>query len=79
SKDGPPTEPGQNGTKPTDEVLTAQSPKELTGSKPLNLPNAESIQVKVRAVLKKREYRTKFTQNNFITAVRAMKEFCHKP
>uniref|UniRef100_A0A672NBJ2 Proton-coupled zinc antiporter SLC30A9, mitochondrial n=1 Tax=Sinocyclocheilus grahami TaxID=75366 RepID=A0A672NBJ2_SINGR len=32
----------------------------------------------VRAVLKKREYGTKYTQNNFITAVRAMNEFCLK-
>ncbi|CAL9707226.1 unnamed protein product [Knipowitschia caucasica] len=36
-------------------------------------------QVKVRAVLKKREYGAKYTQNNFITAVRAMNEFCLKP
>uniref|UniRef100_A0A8C2JES9 Proton-coupled zinc antiporter SLC30A9, mitochondrial n=2 Tax=Cyprinus carpio TaxID=7962 RepID=A0A8C2JES9_CYPCA len=34
---------------------------------------------KIRAVLKKREYGTKYTQNNFITAVRAMNEFCLKP
>uniref|UniRef100_A0A8C1F6V3 Proton-coupled zinc antiporter SLC30A9, mitochondrial n=1 Tax=Cyprinus carpio carpio TaxID=630221 RepID=A0A8C1F6V3_CYPCA len=34
---------------------------------------------KVRAVLKKREYGTKYTQNNFITTVRAMNEFCLKP
>ncbi len=33
----------------------------------------------VRAVLKKREYGTKYTQNNFITTVRAMNEFCLKP
>uniref|UniRef100_A0A665WMA4 Proton-coupled zinc antiporter SLC30A9, mitochondrial n=1 Tax=Echeneis naucrates TaxID=173247 RepID=A0A665WMA4_ECHNA len=33
----------------------------------------------VRAVLKKREYGPKYTQNNFITAVRAMNEFCLKP
>lgn len=33
----------------------------------------------VRAVLKKREYGSKYTQNNFITAVRAMNEFCLKP
>uniref|UniRef100_A0A672NCX9 Proton-coupled zinc antiporter SLC30A9, mitochondrial n=1 Tax=Sinocyclocheilus grahami TaxID=75366 RepID=A0A672NCX9_SINGR len=32
----------------------------------------------LRAVLKKREYGTKYTQNNFITAVRAMNEFCLK-
>uniref|UniRef100_A0A3Q2NSV8 Proton-coupled zinc antiporter SLC30A9, mitochondrial n=1 Tax=Fundulus heteroclitus TaxID=8078 RepID=A0A3Q2NSV8_FUNHE len=33
----------------------------------------------VRAVLKKREYGAKYTKNNFITAVRAMNEFCLKP
>lgn len=33
----------------------------------------------VRAVLKKRDYGAKYTQNNFITAVRAMNEFCLKP
>uniref|UniRef100_A0A669F187 Proton-coupled zinc antiporter SLC30A9, mitochondrial n=1 Tax=Oreochromis niloticus TaxID=8128 RepID=A0A669F187_ORENI len=38
-----------------------------------NFPHA------VRAVLKKREYGAKYTQNNFITAVRAMNEFCLKP
>uniref|UniRef100_A0A3P9JEX1 Proton-coupled zinc antiporter SLC30A9, mitochondrial n=1 Tax=Oryzias latipes TaxID=8090 RepID=A0A3P9JEX1_ORYLA len=43
------------------------------------LTKTESIQVKVRAVLKKREYGPKYTQNNFITAVRAMNEFCLKP
>ncbi|KAF4091199.1 hypothetical protein AMELA_G00034350 [Ameiurus melas] len=80
SKDGPPTESGQNGTKQsTQEVLTAQPSKESAGSKPLALSKVESIQVKVRAVLKKREYGTKYTQNNFITAVRAMNEFCLKP
>lgn len=33
----------------------------------------------VRALLKKREYGAKYTQNNFITAVRAMNEFHLKP
>ncbi|XP_058252620.1 proton-coupled zinc antiporter SLC30A9, mitochondrial [Hemibagrus wyckioides] len=79
SKDGPPPESGQSGTKPTDEVLTAKPSKEAAGFKPLSLSKAESIQVKVRAVLKKREYGTKYTQNNFITAVRAMNEFCLRP
>ncbi|KAM9471032.1 proton-coupled zinc antiporter SLC30A9, mitochondrial [Clarias gariepinus] len=79
SKGEPPTESGQNDTKPTEEVLTTQLSKEPPGSKPLSLPKAESIQVKVRAVLKKREYGSKYTQNNFITAVRAMNEFCLKP
>jgi hypothetical protein len=33
----------------------------------------------VKAVLKKREYGSKYTKNNFITGVRAMNEFCLKP
>uniref|UniRef100_A0A673G8X5 Proton-coupled zinc antiporter SLC30A9, mitochondrial n=1 Tax=Sinocyclocheilus rhinocerous TaxID=307959 RepID=A0A673G8X5_9TELE len=36
------------------------------------------VVILLRAVLKKREYGTKYTQNNFITAVRAMNEFCLK-
>lgn len=32
----------------------------------------------VKAVLKKREYGPKYTQNNFITGVRAINEFCLK-
>ncbi|XP_041705999.2 zinc transporter 9 isoform X2 [Coregonus clupeaformis] len=46
---------------------------------PHGLTKMETIQVKVRAVLKKRDYGSKYTQNNFITAVRAMNEFCLKP
>ncbi|KAI6069971.1 Zinc transporter 9 [Aix galericulata] len=38
----------------------------------------DPIQVKVKAVLKKREYGPKYTQNNFITGVRAINEFCLK-
>ena len=34
--------------------------------------------VLVKAVLKKREYGPKYTQNNFITGVRAINEFCLK-
>uniref|UniRef100_A0A3Q3FCJ1 Proton-coupled zinc antiporter SLC30A9, mitochondrial n=1 Tax=Labrus bergylta TaxID=56723 RepID=A0A3Q3FCJ1_9LABR len=51
------------------------------GSSPKGLTKAETIHVKgkLRAVLKKREYGAKYTQNNFITAVRAMNEFCLKP
>lgn len=76
SEDEPLKESGQK-TKHPDEVLAAQLSKETAGSRALS--KAESIQVKVRAVLKKREYGTKYTQNNFITAVRAMNEFCLKP
>uniref|UniRef100_A0A4W3IL81 Proton-coupled zinc antiporter SLC30A9, mitochondrial n=1 Tax=Callorhinchus milii TaxID=7868 RepID=A0A4W3IL81_CALMI len=33
----------------------------------------------VKAILKKRDYGSKYTQNNFITGVRALNEFCLKP
>ncbi|KAJ8262383.1 hypothetical protein GJAV_G00165820 [Gymnothorax javanicus] len=46
---------------------------------PVSSSQSQAIQVKVRAVLKKREYGAKYTKNNFITAVRAMNEFCLKP
>uniref|UniRef100_A0A8C5AKG2 Solute carrier family 30 member 9 n=1 Tax=Gadus morhua TaxID=8049 RepID=A0A8C5AKG2_GADMO len=52
----------------------------------VNVPSTEKVlsgkwscRCAVRAVLKKREYGSKYTQNNFITAVRAMNEFCLKP
>uniref|UniRef100_A0A672IKP2 Proton-coupled zinc antiporter SLC30A9, mitochondrial n=1 Tax=Salarias fasciatus TaxID=181472 RepID=A0A672IKP2_SALFA len=70
SKDEPPKSPP--GDAPSAE-------KVLSGITPQGLTKAETIQVKVRAVLKKREYGAKYTQNNFITAVRAMNEFCLKP
>uniref|UniRef100_F7A1P6 Proton-coupled zinc antiporter SLC30A9, mitochondrial n=1 Tax=Monodelphis domestica TaxID=13616 RepID=F7A1P6_MONDO len=38
----------------------------------------EPLQVRVKAVLKKREYGSKYTKNNFITGVRAINEFCLK-
>ncbi|XP_066506055.1 proton-coupled zinc antiporter SLC30A9, mitochondrial [Hoplias malabaricus] len=86
SKDGPPQNP--DGPKPTEKLSTCPpstevaadgDPSDPKDSKPQGLTKAENIQVKVRAVLKKREYGTKYTQNNFITAVRAMNEFCLKP
>ncbi|XP_066089725.1 proton-coupled zinc antiporter SLC30A9, mitochondrial [Saccopteryx bilineata] len=42
------------------------------------LMKQEPLQVRVKAVLKKREYGPKYTQNNFITGVRAINEFCLK-
>ncbi|KAG8453623.1 hypothetical protein GDO86_000307 [Hymenochirus boettgeri] len=39
----------------------------------------DPFQVKVKAVLKKREYGAKYMKNNFITGVRALNEFCLKP
>ncbi|XP_048386012.1 proton-coupled zinc antiporter SLC30A9, mitochondrial isoform X2 [Stegostoma tigrinum] len=42
-------------------------------------PTLEQIQVKVKAILKKRDYGSTYTQNNFITGMRALNEFCLKP
>uniref|UniRef100_A0AAY4CLB1 Cation efflux protein transmembrane domain-containing protein n=1 Tax=Denticeps clupeoides TaxID=299321 RepID=A0AAY4CLB1_9TELE len=53
---------------------TAGSGKDV----PAKRPPAEAAGT-FRAVLKKREYGSKYTKNNFITAVRAMNEFCLKP
>ncbi|TKS72133.1 Zinc transporter 9 [Collichthys lucidus] len=80
SKDGPPKPPSANAPS-AEKVLSAavKATPASPGSMPQGLTKAETIQVKVRAVLKKREYGAKYTQNNFITAVRAMNEFCLKP
>ncbi|XP_078116341.1 proton-coupled zinc antiporter SLC30A9, mitochondrial isoform X2 [Sander vitreus] len=77
SKDGSPK--SASGDAPTAEKVLSAAAKATPGATPQGLTKAETIQVKVRAVLKKREYGTKYTQNNFITAVRAMNEFCLKP
>ncbi|XP_030047201.1 proton-coupled zinc antiporter SLC30A9, mitochondrial isoform X2 [Microcaecilia unicolor] len=55
-----------------------------TGQKPGNLGQKPVFQelplhIKVKAVLKKSEYGARYTQNNFITGIRAMNEFCLKP
>ncbi|XP_022616121.1 zinc transporter 9 [Seriola dumerili] len=78
SKDGPPK--SASGDAPSAEKSgAAKATPSSLGFMPQGLTKAETIQVKVRAVLKKREYGPKYTQNNFITAVRAMNEFCLKP
>ncbi|XP_074505384.1 proton-coupled zinc antiporter SLC30A9, mitochondrial isoform X1 [Sebastes fasciatus] len=86
SKDGPPK--STPGDAPSAEQVLSAAAKAPPGSpasendsgpRPQGLTKTETIQVKVRAVLKKREYGAKYTQNNFITAVRAMNEFCLKP
>uniref|UniRef100_A0A8C7DQG0 Proton-coupled zinc antiporter SLC30A9, mitochondrial n=1 Tax=Oncorhynchus kisutch TaxID=8019 RepID=A0A8C7DQG0_ONCKI len=80
NKDGP--SPPTQGPPTTEKVLAgaAQAYSDSPGSvTPQGLTKMETIQVKVRAVLKKRDYGSKYTQNNFITAVRAMNEFCLKP
>uniref|UniRef100_A0A8C5ZXT5 Proton-coupled zinc antiporter SLC30A9, mitochondrial n=1 Tax=Marmota marmota marmota TaxID=9994 RepID=A0A8C5ZXT5_MARMA len=53
--------------------------KEGQGSQTLRVEKVPSLDESVKAVLKKREYGSKYTQNNFITGVRAMNEFCLKP
>ncbi|XP_029020665.1 proton-coupled zinc antiporter SLC30A9, mitochondrial [Betta splendens] len=80
SKDGPPKAPSSDA--PTAEKVlsgAAKASSAFSGSSSQGLTKVEAIQVKVRAVLKKREYGSRYTQNNFITAVRAMNEFCLKP
>ncbi|KAJ7414481.1 hypothetical protein WISP_83682 [Willisornis vidua] len=61
---------------PLHKVETGQDTTTNAGQKQSSLK--QPIQVKVKAVLKKREYGPKYTQNNFITGVRAINEFCLK-
>ncbi|MGH0160338.1 UNVERIFIED_CONTAM: hypothetical protein FKN15_050843 [Acipenser sinensis] len=56
-----------------DKTSTTASPDKASASQPK--PEATTV----RAVLKKRDYGSKYTKNNFITVVRAMNEFCLKP
>uniref|UniRef100_A0A7N6B3B9 Proton-coupled zinc antiporter SLC30A9, mitochondrial n=1 Tax=Anabas testudineus TaxID=64144 RepID=A0A7N6B3B9_ANATE len=76
SKDGPPKSPSVDA--PSAEKVLSDAKVSPASSEALYhyLPLVSSV---VRAVLKKREYGSKYTQNNFITAVRAMNEFCLKP
>ncbi|XP_067844453.1 proton-coupled zinc antiporter SLC30A9, mitochondrial isoform X1 [Heptranchias perlo] len=63
-----------------EESSTQQNPKRSAqGSIALGQPTLEQIQVKVKAILKKRDYGSTYTQNNFITGMRALNEFCLKP
>ncbi|KAM5193207.1 proton-coupled zinc antiporter SLC30A9, mitochondrial isoform 2-T2 [Mantella aurantiaca] len=67
------------------EAGAASSTDKSTAGQDASKPEQKSalppdpIQVKVKAVLKKRDYGTKYMKNNFITGVRAMNEFCLKP
>ncbi|XP_018420041.1 PREDICTED: zinc transporter 9 isoform X2 [Nanorana parkeri] len=69
--------------KPTEPGAGSSADKSAAGQDSSN-PEQKSallpdpIQVKVKAVLKKRDYGTKYMKNNFITGVRAMNEFCLK-
>ncbi|XP_068134614.1 proton-coupled zinc antiporter SLC30A9, mitochondrial isoform X2 [Hyperolius riggenbachi] len=56
--------------------IPGQDPSKAEQKSP---PPLDPIHVKVKAVLKKRDYGAKYMKNNFITAVRAMNEFCLKP
>uniref|UniRef100_A0A8C8HXD8 Proton-coupled zinc antiporter SLC30A9, mitochondrial n=1 Tax=Oncorhynchus tshawytscha TaxID=74940 RepID=A0A8C8HXD8_ONCTS len=72
SKDGPPPTQGPDSPPAVEKVLAeAAQPSDSPGNgstTPQGLTKTETIQVKVR-----------YTQNNFITAVRATNEFCLKP
>uniref|UniRef100_A0A1A8NNM5 Proton-coupled zinc antiporter SLC30A9, mitochondrial n=1 Tax=Nothobranchius rachovii TaxID=451742 RepID=A0A1A8NNM5_9TELE len=78
-KDGSPKSAPGDASRTEKKSGAAKVSSASTGGLSQGLTKAETIQVKVRAVLKKREYGAKYTQNNFITAVRAMNEFCLKP
>ncbi|KAM6953017.1 proton-coupled zinc antiporter SLC30A9, mitochondrial [Lycodopsis pacificus] len=80
SDDGPPKSASSDAPS-AENVLSAavKATPASIGPTSQGLTKTETIQVKVRAVLKKREYGAKYTKNNFITAVRAMNEFCLKP
>uniref|UniRef100_A0A673HQ55 Proton-coupled zinc antiporter SLC30A9, mitochondrial n=1 Tax=Sinocyclocheilus rhinocerous TaxID=307959 RepID=A0A673HQ55_9TELE len=65
--------------KPTEKEQAAQSSAKTAGNDSALFCICSQAFKLLRAVLKKREYGTKYTQNNFITAVRAMNEFCLKP
>ncbi|XP_072352766.1 proton-coupled zinc antiporter SLC30A9, mitochondrial [Scyliorhinus torazame] len=60
--------------------METQNPKRSAqGPSVSSQPTLEQIQVKVKAILKKRDYGSTYTQNNFITGMRALNEFCLKP
>ncbi|MEE6462145.1 hypothetical protein FKM82_001511 [Ascaphus truei] len=61
---------------PQDKSSAGQDPSKVEPK--ITFPQ-NPIVVKVKAVLKKREYGAKYMKNNFITGVRAMNEFCLKP
>ncbi|KAG8591764.1 hypothetical protein GDO81_000296 [Engystomops pustulosus] len=63
----------------SNEPKEGSGPTELNATSSTEKPTADPIQVKVKAVLKKREYGSTYMKNNFITGVRAMNEFCLKP
>lgn len=75
SKDDPP----KSASKDTTENILTGPAKSAASLAAQGVKQTQPFQVKVRAVLKKRDYGAKYTQNNFVTAVRAMNEFCLKP
>ncbi|XP_068961255.1 proton-coupled zinc antiporter SLC30A9, mitochondrial isoform X1 [Petaurus breviceps papuanus] len=72
----------QNVQLPSTSVKHVSTPVETVPDTSLGLQTPlikqEPLQVRVKAVLKKREYGPKYTKNNFITGVRAINEFCLK-
>lgn len=80
AKNGAATEAGatirKEAVSPPDSATQAATTRPLNANTVLASFPPEQIQIRVKPVLKKREYGTRYTQNNFITAVRAMNEFC---
>ncbi|XP_053314383.1 zinc transporter 9 isoform X2 [Spea bombifrons] len=72
----------KEGSGPNEPSSSGSPDRTSTGPDPLNVEQKipkDAIQVKVKAVLKKRDYGAKYMKNNFITGVRAMNEFCLRP
>lgn len=82
---GPQSQHSTSSSSSPGEILASHHPTEKpeaapgqSGTSPAASSTATSIQVRVKAVLKKRDYGSRYTENNFITGVRAMNEFCLK-
>ncbi|XP_029416543.1 zinc transporter 9 isoform X3 [Nannospalax galili] len=70
---------GQGSQTPRGEKIPSFNQTAETIGAELKAPlKQDPLQVRVKAVLKKREYGSKYTKNNFITGVRAINEFCLK-
>ncbi|XP_053109673.1 zinc transporter 9 [Hemicordylus capensis] len=68
----------QDASSLTSEGSTQNTATARNASSQMSPSLQQPIQIKVKAVLKKRDYGPKYTKNNFITGVRAINEFCLK-
>ncbi|XP_061440294.1 proton-coupled zinc antiporter SLC30A9, mitochondrial isoform X2 [Rhineura floridana] len=68
----------QDASSSASEGRTQKAATARDASNQTSLLSQKPIQVKVKAVLKKRDYGPKYMKNNFITGVRAINEFCLK-